>query len=249
MANNNNLELKIEELTKKINKLEAKTCIENIMGSYQYYYTAGNTKAITEGLWAQNDKSVSLEWGASGVFRGLTKVSTFYEKDIINGKLSLYTINTPVIEVDIERKSAKAIWTVIGTETDAGELGLNKPKTIEEKALLSCRTDNNLYYRAEWVWQKYEVDFVKEDQEWKIQHLHIYDIFRCPFDRDWVQYSKERFQTDGLLLDSMFKSNLPFDPNGPPENNANEASTYHWQYKIDSKPQQRPVPPILKQKN
>jgi hypothetical protein len=248
MQNDNSLYLRIEELTHKINILEAKSSIENLMGSYQYYYTAGNTKAITEGIWAQNNDNVSLEWGASGVFRGLKKVSTFYEKDIIDGKLSLYTLNTAVIEVEKDNKSAKAIWTVIGTETDAGELGLNKPKTLEDKALLSSSTEDNLSYRAEWVWQKYEVDFIVENNEWRILHLHIHDIFRCPFDRDWVQYSKERFKTDGLLIDSMFKSNLPFDPNGPPENNANEESTFHWQYKVDSSPQQRPFPPIKKKK-
>ncbi|MGD1822368.1 MAG: nuclear transport factor 2 family protein [Pleomorphochaeta sp.] len=243
MNNDLNIKNKIDEMNKKINILSARSKIENLMGSYQYYYTAGNTQAITKELWAQNSHNATLEWCASGIFKGIKKISTFYEKDIIKGKLSVYTLNTPVIEIDIENNKAHAIWTAIGTETDAGELGENPPATLEEKALLTSKDNNGNAYRAEWVWQKYEGTFICENDNWKILNLHIYEIFRCPFDRDWVQYSVERFKTDGILIDSVFTSNLPFDLDGPPENNADEASSFHWQYKLNSLPQVRPTPP------
>jgi hypothetical protein len=34
---------------------------------------------------------------------------------------------------------------------------------------------------------KYACDFVKEDGEWKIWHLHVCLTFRTPYDKGWVE--------------------------------------------------------------
>jgi len=90
-------------------------------------------------------------------------------------------------------------------------------------------------YMADWVWQKYGVDFVKEDGRWKIWHFHIYDIFRCPYHKDWVEYAQQRVEMDTALA-----AERAFSFYGKPPG---EGTSFHWQYAPDTLPVLEPKPP------
>ena len=62
----------------------------------------------------------------------------------------MHTQETPVIEVAGDGKTAKGIWYSIGQGV--------RPKGLDGKS-------------TEWMWEKYAVDFIKEDGQWKIWHL------------------------------------------------------------------------------
>ena len=40
---------------------------------------------------------------------------------------------------------------------------------------------------AYWVWGKYYVDFVKEDEEWKFWHFYITDHIQCDYHTSWTE--------------------------------------------------------------
>ena len=78
--------------------------------------------------------------------------------------------------------------------------------------------------------QKYDVVFRKEEGQWKIFKLHVFDLFRTPFSEDWVRFAEKRFETDGRWLESLFDAPLPIPASGHGENLPSGPSTEHWQY-------------------
>lgn len=218
----------------RLDRLESRIALENLVGSYLHLRLAGRGCQIVEQLWADRSDA-SLEYGASGKYVGLEHLASFYQKDILPGKFVLLYAIAPVIEVAGDGQSARGIWLGLGTETDAGELNPDfMPEEDPERAMvLSTVTESGQRYTADWVFQKYAFDFIRIDRGWRILHLHVYEITRCPFNQDWVRYAQQRFDTDGMRLDALFKSNLPLDQR-PAENMANEATRYYWQYTTDS---------------
>ena len=61
---------------------------------------------------------------------------------------------TPVIEVAGDGKTAKGIWYSIG-------IGVRP----------NVNSDGTYTKSTSWMWEKYAVDFIKEDGKWKIWHL------------------------------------------------------------------------------
>ncbi len=76
-----------------------------------------------------------------------------------------HPLTTPCIEIARDGKTAKGIWYTPGQATEIGEDG--KPYAM-------------------WIWEKYGVDFVKEDGEWKIWHIHMFYDIVCPVGQVWT---------------------------------------------------------------
>lgn len=230
-------------LEARIARLESRTELENLVGTYLHLRLAGQGEKIVNELWVDS-REATIEIGASGQYIETERVATFYQKDLLPGRFTLIYAIAPVIEVAEDGQSARGIWLGLGTETDAGEQNPDyRSEDPEREELFSSVTKDGKRYTAEWVFQKLAFDFVRTADGWRILHLHVYEITRCPFDRDWVTYAQERFPTDGLRLDAMFKSNLPFAEDKPPENLAAEPTAYHWQYTVDGVTELMPEPP------
>ena len=229
-------------IEERLTRLEARAKVENLIGTYCHYLFAGEGKKIMETLWAGTE-TVSIEIGASGKYSSREKVSTYYEKDSVPGKFLLLLPVTPVIEVAGDGKSAKGLWFVLGMDSDAGEYSQIPVLDPERRKLFTSVTEEGKAYQAECSLWKLGADFVEEEGVWKILHLHQYDILRFPCGSDWVRFAEERFLTDGMRLDSYFKSNLPFAKDKPPENLASAPTAYHWQYRVDNVTENQPRPP------
>lgn len=234
------IEERLFRLEERMRQSEARAAIADLMGRYAFYCGAGCGERILAELWTKSDEA-SLEYGASGVYKEHWKVETFYQKEPVPGKLTTLSFSTPLLQVSPDGESARGIWMAFSTETDAGDLGAAVPDISDaRRALLSSETAEGKCYRAEILLQKYDVDFVVEDGEWKILHLHVSEYFRCPYDRDWVIYAKERFLTDGMWLESLFASSKPLPLKSHGENLPSGPSTEHWQYGTDRVPESVP---------
>jgi hypothetical protein len=227
-------------MEQRLFRLESRAALENLVGKYLQLTLAGRGEEILDQLWSRRE-DVCIEIGASGPYRSREKVATYYQKDLLPGKLSLAYAMDPVLEIAQDGQSARGLWLTLGTETDAGELGdYQQGSDPEREMLFSSHTQDGRGYTAEWSFQKLGIDFSFEEGEWRILHLHLYDIMRAPFDQDWVRYATGRFATDGMRLDALFKSNLPFPEDKPPENLATGPTQYHWQYTVDGTPEPLP---------
>lgn len=234
---------KLEEqstaMERKLAALEARAEISDLMGRYAVYFSADCGERIMEELWCQGD-DVSLEYGASGIYDGHWKVKTFYVNEPIPGKLNTIAFSSPSIAVAEDGVTARGSWTAFGTETDAGDLG-SAPVTEESnrRVLLSSETADGKQYRAEVLVQRYEAEFCREERGWKIRRLHVAEYFRCPYGKDWVAYARERFGTDGMWLESLFETPMPFPAEAHGENLPSRSTSYHWQYTLDGLPGKR----------
>ena len=223
----------------RLYRLEARAEVENIIGTYCHLLFAGEGGQIMDELWSRSEE-VSIEIGASGRYSTREKVATYYQKDHIAGKFTLLLPVTPVIETAADGRSARGMWFVLGLDSDAGDLGTGDS---EERALLTSKTAEGKAYRAECAVWRLGADFIREGEQWRILHLHQYDLVRFPCGSDWVRFAEERYATDGIRLDAMFRSNLPFAEERAPENLANSPTPYHWQYRVDGRTEKEPKVP------
>ncbi|MEM2514302.1 MAG: nuclear transport factor 2 family protein [Candidatus Bathyarchaeia archaeon] len=205
------LEEKIKKLEGEIERLKAVHEIQNLMSKYEYYHTAQRDDKIAE-MFAERAEDISAEiafWGrykgSQGTRKLYAKVHPYlYEKAGL-GSLFIHTLTTPVIEVAKDGQTAKGVWISPGIETS--------------------RVNGKL--QATWCWIKYGVDFVKENGKWKFWRLKVYRIFRCPYEKSWVEMPE---------VDPG-----PFEL--PEELKPDEPSVYDRPYSPWTKPDLVPEPP------
>ena len=174
----------LEQLTLKLERLEAVQACRNLMGKYSYYHTAFRNKEYID-LWAKRDDDLLvMPWGS---YKGFEGVKACYLKDhgdrnepgmldTLKGAVMMHEMDTEVIEVAADGKTAKGAWISPGHETYVdGQVPGRPDETGDGKA------------HAEWCWGKYAVDFIKDaDGQWKIWHMRLYPLFKCEYGTSWV---------------------------------------------------------------
>jgi hypothetical protein len=221
--------------------------IQNVMGYHQIYGAPGgdHDKEI-ELIWAHHTAGMSFAEN-QGIFKGDldvikrlygTAASTWMNtgfsgpaggtgKDAGNpsagdssappkpsGNFSFRTLTTPIIEVAGDGKTAKAWWYTIGWSSSAqGDKGT-----------------------AQWGFERYGIDFVKEDYDWKIWHFHVYGDFSTPYEKNWVQNAIDN-NSGGKGGESTVAQHPGLEQYYQP-------TVFHRMYdpKVDNNPADPPVP-------
>jgi hypothetical protein len=197
----------------RIARLEAIDQVRNVMGRYSWWHTANMHRECVS-LFALRTPGVSAEmmWG---IYLGADGIRRLYEgwhrhlgpqADV--GTMHMHTLTTPVIEVAPDLASARGVWISPGHETVPGESGA---------------------LEAHWAWCKYGCDFVPEDGEWKIWHLHVHGIFFTAYSRPWTSAGDNT-----PVLDP---------PATPPELGPDFPPTTRWMYAPDAVYVNEPIIP------
>jgi hypothetical protein len=206
-----------ESLKKYIQRALDYQEIQNVMSLHEYYHSVDMHKEEFEQLFAQKTPGVSFESQLLGRFEGTEAVRKAYVDGLERlkeihfkemretfpdikfdkenkhaGFLSIHTLTTPIIEVAEDGKTAKGLWISPGALTSVA----------------------NGKLEARWIWEKYAVDFVKEDGKWKYWHFSIYTDFNTPYEKSWVE--------------NYFEPRPPAEP-VPEELKANRPSTFKYQ--------------------
>ena len=157
-----------QEIEAKIRRLEDYRDICNLQGRYNHYMLSGRFDKVLD-MFAKKDPNVIIELADSGEHRGIEGVKKVFsilgEKYRFPGSLGLHMLMTPVVEVSKDGKTARGMWHSFGCNTYKGEFGLF----------------------AMWQTGKYDIEFVKEDGEWKYRVFKWYVIFRTPYEDGWVK--------------------------------------------------------------
>ena len=128
----------------------AKDEVMNLMGLRNYYYLSDNLPGLLEDLWVQEPehrKTASL--GSNfGFYIGWEEIQRYVRErsQRISVGSQSQSVNTPMIHVAFDRKTARGLWYSDGYITD-----------------LRGNTDV--------IAQKVAVDFIQEGDQWKIWHL------------------------------------------------------------------------------
>lgn len=166
--------------------------IQNVMSLHEYYHSACQHEEELDAIWAQNADDVAFEEALfQARFVGLEAIHTYYvqfmrntlfksalamtktlfpqlredpEDELAFGLSYLHTLTTPVIEVAEDGDTAKGVWISPGFTT--------MPTTQK--------------LQAYWHWDRYGVDFIREDGKWKIWHFFVGREFTAPYEKSWV---------------------------------------------------------------
>ncbi|MBO3682261.1 nuclear transport factor 2 family protein [Streptomyces sp. NEAU-YJ-81] len=201
-------------LERRVQRLEDIHAINQLMSRRAYLHSAGMHAREIEECWAKETPGVIFEPEDWGVWEGPESIRKSYvdgAPPVEPGMLIEHCVTTGVIEVAGDRKTAKGAWISPGHETFPQPEGRPIPH---------------------WSWGRYGVDFVREGEEWKIWHLHIYTTFRTPYDKDWVESSINRpdhFPKLGETLPGMHRPDREV--------------TFNQPYSVDAAPALQPEPP------
>ena len=162
-------------LEARIQRLEDVREIENLMARRAFKHSAGRHDLEIADCWSRKRDDVSIELEEWGLWEGQESVYKCYVEGNPHpggapGMMVEHALTTEVIEVAGDRQTAKGVWLSPGHETIP----------IDGKPV------------AMWCWNRYGIDFILEDGEWKIWHMHVYSVIRTPYTVDWVSASIER---------------------------------------------------------
>lgn len=173
--------------------------VQNVMARHAWSGSAGRMCSELETIWAKKRDDISFGSNA-GKEIGRELVYTNYcigtqnsleqkvkdlkrlfpdvefDKDTLvqHTYKSFITLTTPLIEVAGDGQTAKGVWYAPGYLTH-----LDGDK-----------------FSANWMWERYAIDFVKEDGEWKIWHFNVFTDLGQPFEKSWVEQAEETMKAE-----------------------------------------------------
>ena len=206
----NDLEKTVKTMQYEIERLQAINEIENLMSKYEYLHMTNRNPDVIK-LYAKKVPDVSVSIKEMGTWKGPDAPDRAWGMNPgieqgFRGAMGIHPTTTPMIVVAGDGKTAKGVWIGTGFVASAGRDGQG-----------SCG----------WEWDRYGVDFIKEDGKWKFWHFHIYSLFGVGWDEPWAEQFKKK-QFDMPVPDK-------FKPDGPPVDS--------YPYRPDTAVQLIPVPP------
>ena len=165
MIDNNRKKL----LINKLNKLSSYHEIQNIMGRLVVALNFQRKEEVLS-YFALDQDDVSVEYADEGLFVGKQAIEAllndFLIKDNKEGYMLDMQLTTPMIEVANDVKTAKGLWWTPG-------IGSVPQENNDPQAL--------------WYWGMLGVDFIYEDNTWKVWHLHYFRLIKCDYHKGWVE--------------------------------------------------------------
>jgi hypothetical protein len=143
--------------------------IWKLQSLYAHLYYIGKRSEVPA-LFARKTPGVNLEIEDSGVYEGIKSITRFWntvfsDKKIGPGHLAIHMTVNPVIEINKDRTKARGIWHSHGYCSFVSE-------------------DN---YQQFLCLGKYDMEYVKEDGQWKFLKFAYRQAFMCPYEKGWVE--------------------------------------------------------------
>lgn len=176
----------LEALSLQIERLQAAQACRNLMGRYSYYHTAFRNKDYMT-LWAQREDSYFKF--PFGYYVGYDAIARCYlvehgdrndpgMEEKLRGIMTMHQLDTEVLEVAADCKTAKGVWISPGHETF-----LRNPDNVDP-----AKEPDKLVPDPMWAWSKYEVEFIREDDgSWKLWHMVLYPLFKTGYHTAWTE--------------------------------------------------------------
>ena len=226
-----------QEAQKTAQKALDAQAIQNIMSRHVLYHCYGEHREEMEEIWVQEPanqatavfgrnqgyevgydyiwQSYVVEHDASWLTSATewcnengVDISGMTDEEIIDvyggvGQLLLHVTTTAIIEVADDGLTAKGYWYTPG---------------------MLKQTD---YDNADSMWENYGADFIKENGEWKLWHLHMYTDFQTEFGTSFTGSSSGSGELGGAP-GTTGVGTPPGGAPGGPSSSAAEADTTGW---------------------
>jgi hypothetical protein len=167
------LEAEVKKLKEQVAEgARAKDYIEiwKVQSRYAHLYHIGRMSEVPS-LFAQKTRGVTMEIEDSGVYEGIKSITRFWntvfsdKKSRSPGNLALHMTVNPVIEINKAGTRAKGVWHSHGF----------------------CSFVGGGSFKQFLCLGKYDMEYVKEDGQWKIFKFAYRQTFMCPYEKGWVE--------------------------------------------------------------
>ncbi|MFT3763035.1 MAG: nuclear transport factor 2 family protein [Pseudoxanthomonas sp.] len=163
--------------------------IQELMSRHAWYYSAGQHQRELDELFTMDQPDVSfgtnagywvgakslqyayVDWFERQARKDLAALSKRHPEikdvpeNLLAGTMMIHTLTTPLIVVAGDGKTAKGLFYSPGQVT---QTPLGQPS-------------------ANYMWERYAIDFIKEGDDWRIWHFTVYTDFSVPPGGDWTK--------------------------------------------------------------
>jgi hypothetical protein len=184
---------RVKKLEHELERTKAFSEIINLLSKMQYYHMVNDNKGIST-LFAKR-ADTRLYFGDMGYWIGADapdKGAKTFEGMSNVGMMALHLMTNPCIEVAGDGKTAKGIWIASGIVANRNRQ-TGKPS-------------------AGWEWNRYGIDFIKEDGKWKLWHHHVFPLFQIGWNENWAEHFEKKKEGPGGMPGSPFKPDYPPTP-------------------------------------
>lgn len=168
------LEAEVKKLKKQMEEnARAKDYLDiwKLQSTYAHLYHVGRNPEVPN-LFAQKTPGVTMEIEDSGVYKGIKSIRRFWT-EVFNpdrmhrtpGFLGLHMTMNPVIEINKTGTKAKGLWISNGYVSMGGGTG-----NLRQFLCLG----------------KYDIEYAKEDGQWKFWKFNYRITFMCDYQKGWV---------------------------------------------------------------
>ena len=174
------MSMTIEELEAEVKRLKEQVAenawtkdyieIWKLQSLYAHLYHIGEAYNVPS-LFAQKTPGVNMEIEDSGVYEGIESITKFWNtvfserRQRSPGLLALHMTVNPVIEINKASTQARGVWHSHGF----------------------CSFVGAGTYRQFLCLGKYDMEYVKEDGQWKFFKFAYRLTFMCPYEKGWVE--------------------------------------------------------------
>ncbi|MBB6253258.1 nuclear transport factor 2 family protein [Nitrospirillum iridis] len=163
--------------------------VQDLMSRHEWYYSAGEHQRELDELFAHHQADVSfgtnvgfwvglpsikrsyVDWFKKQAGKDLAALSRRHPEikdtpdNLLIGTSMMHTLTTPLVVVADDGRTAKGLWYTIG---QVSQTPLGQPD-------------------ANYMWERYAIDFIKEDGVWKIWHFNVFTDIATQPGGDWTK--------------------------------------------------------------
>jgi hypothetical protein len=214
----------------KVQKALDIAAVQNVASQHEYYHSALDHAGELEHVWAHQTPGISWT-NNTDKYVGEASMKRFLIDGLPKDKTGLlwvHLLTTPVIEIAADGKTAKGVWISVGSVT--GGMG-DKPKS---------------QWEAQWTDEKYGMDFVKENGQWKIWHLRTFVDYYSPVKGSWLKdnIAAPKAQSSEKSKSGKLQAGVKEEPGAKFDMTPDERGTYYLGYSVDTVPVMDPKPPV-----
>jgi len=203
------LEQRVQKLEHELECTKAVNEIIKLLSKMQYYHMINDNDAVNN-LFAKRPDT-KLYFGELGAWQGAdapAKGSKMFDGMSTIGMMAIHMMVNPCIEVAGDGKTARGIFVA------AGMVAMKDRKTGKPDAM--------------WEWNRYGIDFIKENGQWKLWHHHVFPLFQIGWNENWAEHFEKKkeggmpikVKTDfpGTPADRFYSPDTDIEPvPAPPE--------------------------------
>lgn len=182
--------------------------IKNVMARHAYLHAASRHDIEYALIWSHNQENIS--WGnmtgfpmigQNAIWKGYAEPHVGQQS--AKGMAFMHTLTTPLIEIAEDGQTAQAMWYTPGFGTGPAGGPNAEPGAPME---------------GDWMYERYAVDFIRENGAWKIWHFFVGTDFSFPAGGVYEEHgmppmqAEKKVTKEAVIIPNFYTSKYNWNP-------------------------------------